>query len=90
MLQTGARPCHREQVGWGADTCAVGRGWGSLYHCPEHILGFCQPGLCKGAIVWSSAEVGLGSLASLADAEQWQRLGENGAQKLNPATLPDQ
>lgn len=71
MPQTMAWPCHREQVGWGADTCVTGRGWGSFLHCPEHLLGFCQLGQCKGAVVWSSAEVGPGSLASLADAEQW-------------------
>lgn len=59
-----------------ADACALGRGGGTLQRCPEYLLGFCQLGLCRGAVVWSSAEGGPRSPAPLTDAEQWQRWGE--------------
>lgn len=37
--------------------------------CPEHLLGFCQLGLHRGAVVLPLAEVGPGNWASPADAE---------------------
>ena len=73
MPQTVAGPVMGSKGALGGRCLCRGERVGA-HLCPEHLLGFCQQGLCRGAVGWLSSEMGPGHPWQIMEEEAQPRL----------------